>query len=66
VEISSVRAAYYKGAESDLKDRQRVDQSGLNRFLASVERRAFLIAVTSLKDQEDALDVVQDAMMMLD
>ena len=55
----------YEGAESDLKGRQSVDQSGLNRFLASVERRAFLIAVTSLQDQEDALDVVQDAMMML-
>jgi len=55
----------YIGAESDLKGRQSADQSELNRFLASVERRAFLMAVTSLKDQEDALDTVQDAMMML-
>jgi RNA polymerase sigma-70 factor (ECF subfamily) len=65
VGIADLRAGYYTGAESDLKGRQSVDQSGLNRFLASVERRAFLMAVASLKDQEDALDVVQDTMMML-
>lgn len=37
----------------------------LDRFLASVERRAFLIARTALGDQDDALDSVQDAMLLL-
>jgi RNA polymerase sigma-70 factor, ECF subfamily len=37
----------------------------LNRFLAGVERRAFRIAEIALRDREDALDVVQIAMMRL-
>jgi RNA polymerase sigma-70 factor (ECF subfamily) len=37
----------------------------LNRFLAGVERRAFRIAEMSLRDREDALDVVQVAMLRL-
>jgi len=37
----------------------------LNRFLAGVERRAFRIAEVALRDREDALDVVQVAMLRL-
>ena len=37
----------------------------LNRFLASVERRAFRIAQVSLRDADDAMDVVQGAMLRL-
>ena len=37
----------------------------LNRFLAGVERRAFRIAEIALHDREDALDVVQVAMLRL-
>lgn len=37
----------------------------LNRFLAAVERRAFRIAQMALRDAEDALDVVQEAMFTL-
>lgn len=37
----------------------------LDRFLAGVERRAFGIARMALADDEDALDVVQDAMIRL-
>jgi RNA polymerase sigma-70 factor (ECF subfamily) len=37
----------------------------LDRFLASVERRAFRIAQLSLRDADDALDVVQGAMLRL-
>jgi RNA polymerase sigma-70 factor (ECF subfamily) len=37
----------------------------LDRFLASVERRAFRIAQMTLRDRDDALDVVQGAMLRL-
>ncbi len=34
----------------------------LNRFLADVEKRAFYMARAAVRDQDDALDIVQDAM----
>jgi RNA polymerase sigma-70 factor (ECF subfamily) len=37
----------------------------LDQFLASVEKRAFKIAQLGLRNDDDALDVVQDAMMKL-
>jgi RNA polymerase sigma-70 factor (ECF subfamily) len=37
----------------------------LDQFLASVERRAFQIAKFGVRDSEDALDIVQDAMLQL-
>jgi RNA polymerase sigma-70 factor (ECF subfamily) len=37
----------------------------LNSFLAGVERRAFRMARIALRDDEDALDAVQDAMLQL-
>ncbi len=37
----------------------------LDRFLASVERRAFQMARMVLRDHDEALDVVQDAMLKL-
>ena len=37
----------------------------LNRFLAGIERRAFRVAEMALRDREDALDVVQVAMLRL-
>lgn len=37
----------------------------LDRFLAGVEKRAFQIARMALRDPEDALDAVQDAMLQL-
>jgi RNA polymerase sigma-70 factor (ECF subfamily) len=37
----------------------------LNQFLASVEVRAFRIAQLALRNEDDALDVVQDAMLQL-
>ncbi|GAC1302268.1 MAG: RNA polymerase sigma factor [Steroidobacteraceae bacterium] len=43
-----------------------LDQSReLDTFLASVERRAFRMAQIALRDPDDALDVVQDAMLKL-
>ncbi len=37
----------------------------MERFLASVERRAFRMAVIATGEKEDALDIVQDAMLGL-
>jgi RNA polymerase sigma-70 factor (ECF subfamily) len=37
----------------------------LDRFLRSVEKRAFRIARIALRDHDDALDIVQDAMLQL-
>lgn len=37
----------------------------LNTFFAGIERRAFRIAQMTLRDTEDALDVVQEAMLQL-
>ncbi|MFQ5596756.1 MAG: RNA polymerase sigma factor [Nitrospiria bacterium] len=37
----------------------------LDRFLAQVERRAFIIAHIATRDTEEALDLVQDAMLAL-
>jgi len=39
--------------------------TSLDRFLAGVERRAFRIAQLALRDREEALDVVQGAMLRL-
>src|ERR1700732_1515248 len=37
----------------------------LEKFLAEIERRAFRMAQVALRDTDDALDVVQDAMLKL-
>jgi len=37
----------------------------LNKFLGEIERRAFRMAQVALRDPDDALDVVQDAMLKL-
>lgn len=39
------------------------DQQSLNQFLASVERRALVIAELSTRNRDEALDLVQDAML---
>ena len=54
-----------------LRAKERIlDQSAdhlvsLDRFLAGVERRAFQIARMALRDEDEALDIVQDAMLKL-
>lgn len=47
------------------ESRDEPEFSNLNEFLAAVERRAFLMARVSLGDQDDAMDTVQDAMLVM-
>lgn len=52
--------------ERDVARETAMDQErALERFLAGIEKRAFRIAKLSLRDHDDALDVVQDAMISL-
>ena len=50
----------YSTKESPLENLRELDQ-----FLASIERRAFCIALQAVGSREDALDIVQDAMLKL-
>lgn len=64
-------ATEQRHSNNSLRAKERIlDQSAdhlanLDRFLASVERRAFQIARMALRDQDEALDIVQDAMLKL-
>jgi RNA polymerase sigma-70 factor (ECF subfamily) len=54
--------------EADAKVRDAADLAqarALDRFLASVERRAFRIAQMAVRDRDDAMDIVQGAMLRL-
>jgi RNA polymerase sigma-70 factor (ECF subfamily) len=41
------------------------DAAALNRFLAGVEKRAFRMARFSVRDTDEAMDIVQDSMLTL-
>jgi RNA polymerase sigma-70 factor (ECF subfamily) len=41
------------------------ERAAMERFLAGIERRAFRIARLAVRDRDDALDIVQDAMFRL-
>jgi RNA polymerase sigma-70 factor, ECF subfamily len=50
---------------TDLFDHVRETPATLDAFLAQVERRAFRMAELQLRQREDAMDAVQDAMLRL-
>jgi DNA-directed RNA polymerase specialized sigma24 family protein len=50
---------------ADTKDPPLATRTELSEFLAGVERRAYKQALFAVRDDEGALDIVQDAMMRL-
>ncbi len=59
--LSTAGAGYFAPSEEACLNSARA----LDQFLSSVERRAFRIANIALRDSEEALDIVQDAMLQL-
>jgi len=53
------------GGSAAVKDSTLQNTRELEQFLASVERRAFRMAQVALRNTDDALDVVQEAMLKL-
>lgn len=53
------------GLEDNGERSSALTRQPLENFLLSVERRAYGMAMTALRDREDALDVVQEAMTQL-
>lgn len=52
-------------AQAGTASREVSSRDGLDAFLASVERRAFVMARLSTRDDDVALDIVQDAMLRM-
>ena len=65
-DLGCERCAQVDSGGLSLQEETRLEQSqALDAFLASVERQAFRIAQMSVRDRDDALDVVQGAMLRL-
>jgi RNA polymerase sigma-70 factor (ECF subfamily) len=60
-----VHLSAYNRCESPLRQRTLASTQEISAFLAGVERRAFKQAMFAVRDEDSALDIVQDAMLKL-
>lgn len=56
---------FAQGDGDSMQQAERAQRAAFERFFVAVERKAFRIAQISLRDEDDALDAVQDAMLQL-
>ncbi|MBX3696141.1 MAG: RNA polymerase sigma factor [Steroidobacteraceae bacterium] len=57
--------SFAQGDGHDMQDVLPAEGAAFDQFFRAVERRAFRIAQLALRDEDDALDAVQDAMLQL-
>lgn len=57
--------SFAHGDGHDMPDAIRARNAAFDRFFTAIERKAFRIARLALRDDDDALDAVQDSMMQL-
>ena len=65
VSLPRALASVFGPAAPDAKEAALERSRALDRFLADIERRAFKFAQIAVRDVDDALDIVQDAMLQL-
>src|SRR5687767_4468645 len=65
VSVSLPRALASVFSSPDAEEAALERSRALERFLADIERRAFKFAQIAVRDVDDALDIVQDAMLQL-
>jgi hypothetical protein len=63
--IQSIRRPRKRFRPDNSKDSALASQRELSDFLGAIERRAFKQAMFAVRNEESALDIVQDAMMKL-
>src|SRR5258708_18595040 len=63
--LPAATAGFLLPGATALPESTSTDTRALDQFLASVERKAFRIAQIALRHEDDALDAVQDAMLLL-
>ncbi len=62
---TDVLTTKYRSCGREREDNALDQRQAMDRFLSGVERRAYRIAVIAVRNADDAMDIVQDAMIRL-